>query len=202
MRLFFCLLGVLLTITTTCFAQKPASDIRPALKSLSSEQKALVLGYLESTGSGVDDDIQNSYRQAPEQIQAKTVLLIDWLRQRQKQVQLASATWDKDTLRFTDTPEGSFLRDSFLVTNSGLVPYIIRDVKTTCDCATYDVPKHPIMPGESAVLHVEFDTGGKLGIATPALIVYDNSTPNQRKILYLKANILARKKPHKYPWND
>lgn len=200
MRLFSCLLGVLLTITTTCFAQKTAFDIRPALKSLSPGQKALVLEYLESTGSGVDDDIQNSYRQAPEQIQAKTVLLIDWLRQ--AQMQLASTIWDKDTLRFTDTPEGVFLRDSFLVTNTGSVPYMIRDVKTTCDCATYDVPTHPIMPGESAVLHVEFDTSGKLGIATPALIVYDNSTPNQRKILYLKANILARKKPHKYPWND
>lgn len=202
MRPFFLFWGVFLPATITCLAQKPVSDIRPALKSLSPEQKALVVEYLKSTGSGVDDDIQSTYRQTSEPTQSKTVMLIDWLRQQQKQTQLATTTWDKDTIYFADSTEGAFLTGAFLVANTGSIPYLIKAVKTTCDCVVYDVPAHPIMPGESAVIKLGFDTSGKLGIATPALIVYDNSIPNQRKILYARANILARKKPHKYPWND
>jgi len=199
---FRLLTALLLLSTVLCFAQKPATDVRPALKSLTLEQKNLVLEYLRSIGSGIDDEIQDFYRKTPEQAQTKTVLLLEWLRQRQKQVQLATTAWEQDTLHFPDTAEGNLLTGNFRVTNTGTIPYVINRVTTTCDCATHNAPKHPLMPGESAVINFEFDTSGKLGTATPALIIYDNSTPNQRKILYAKANILARKKPYKYPWND
>ena len=202
MRRYFQSFVLLLMLPVGSMSQSPIADIRHALKSLTSEQKTLALEYLRSLGSGIDDEIQNSYRQTSEQAKAKTVLLVDWLRLQNKQVQLASVTWDQDTIFFPDTPEGDLLTGSFRMTNTGAVPYLIRQNKTTCDCTALNVPKHPIMPGETAEVHFEFDTSGKLGIAAPALIIYDNSTPNQRKILHIKSNILARKKPRKYPWND
>lgn len=183
-------------------AQSSIADIRHALKSLTPEQKTLLLVYLRSAGTGMDDEIQNHYRQTSEQTKAKTISLVDWFRQQKKQTHLASIAWDQDTLFFPDTPEGEMLTGSFRLTNTGTIPYLISHSKATCDCTAHDIPKQPIMPGETALVKVAFDTSGKLGVATPALIIYDNSTPNQRTILHVKTNILARKKPHKYPWND
>jgi len=202
MRLFFQPSVLLLLIPFGAMAQSPIADIRHALKSLTLEQKTLALEYLRSAGTGVDDEIQNFYRQTSEQTKAKTISLLDWFRQQKKQAPLASVAWDHDTLFFPDTPEGELLTGSFRLTNTGTTPYLISHCKATCDCTAHDIPKQPIMPGETALVQVSFDTSGKLGVAMPALIIYDNSSPNQRTILHVKANILARKKPRKYPWND
>lgn len=103
--------------------------------------------------------------------------------------------WQPDTLFFGDIYEGAILLDSFIVTNTGEHPYMIREVKASCDCTVLRAPTHPIMPGEKAVMRLEFDSAGKAGHTQPGIIVYDNSTPNSRNILYLKGNIIPRKKP-------
>lgn len=103
--------------------------------------------------------------------------------------------WLPDTLFFGDVYEGAILLDSFMVTNTGDQPYLIRDVKTSCDCTVLRFPKHPVMPGEKAVMRLEFDSSGKAGHTQPGIIIYDNSAPNSRNILYLKGNIIPRKKP-------
>ncbi|MFN0014204.1 MAG: DUF1573 domain-containing protein [Saprospiraceae bacterium] len=203
MRLLTCFISFfLLVLPSVFFSQPPIADIRPVLKSLTTDQKTRVLEYLRRFGDGMDDDIQRVYAQAPKNAQAQTALLVEWFRQQKKQFQLAEVHFDRDTFFFNDVSEGTPVATSFEVVNRGTVPYIIADYKTTCDCTVLKIPSHPIMPGEKAVLHVEFDTSGKLGMATPAIILYDNSTPNRRQILYLKGAISARNKPRKYPWND
>jgi hypothetical protein len=56
-------------------------------------------------------------------------------------------------------------------------------------------PEYPVMPGETALIRVEFDSRGKAGTTVPGIIFYDNSIPNQRKTLYLKGKIQKRKTP-------
>ncbi|MEQ1744422.1 MAG: DUF1573 domain-containing protein [Saprospiraceae bacterium] len=203
MRLLTCFASFfLLVLPFVSRSQPPIADIRPVLKSLSIDQKSQVLEYLRRFGDGMDDEIQRVYAQSPKNAQAQTALLVDWFRQQKKQPQLAAVRMDRDTFFFHDVSEGTPVAASFEITNDGTTPYIIAAHKTTCDCTVLKMPQYPIMPGEKAVLRVEFDTSGKLGTATPAVILYDNSTPNQRHILYLKGNISARNKPRKYPWND
>ena len=103
--------------------------------------------------------------------------------------------WEPDTLYFGDINEGMILLDSFRVTNTGEFPYVIRSVKASCDCTVLRYPKEPLAPGQSATIRVEFDSAGKAGDALPGIVVYDNSRPNMRHILYLQGHIIPRKKP-------
>lgn len=96
---------------------------------------------------------------------------------------------------FDNIYEGAILLDSFRVTNTGERPYMIRDVKTSCDCTVLKFPKEPLLPGQTAAIRVEFDSAGKAGPAQPGIIVYDNSKPNSRNILYLSGYIIPKKKP-------
>ncbi|MBK8429534.1 MAG: DUF1573 domain-containing protein [Lewinellaceae bacterium] len=76
--------------------------------------------------------------------------------------------------------------DSFTVTNTGVIPYQIRRVRTSCDCTVLSqYPKSPLQPGKTATIQVRFDSQGKAGLARPrTIILYDNSAPNLRSILY------------------
>ncbi len=108
---------------------------------------------------------------------------------------LTTVVWNRDTLDFGVIEEGAILLDSFSVTNTGPVPYQIRSVRSNCDCTVLRYPKTPVQPGKSATIRVEFDSRGKAGMAQPGIILYDNSTPNSRSILYFKGRIMPRKKP-------
>lgn len=196
------ILSLLLLLPARIFAQSPLSDIRPMLKSLTHEQKLQLLDYLRHLGADMDAEIQHTYEQLAKSQQSNAVKFLDALRQARKQEQLTTVHWNADTLLFSDTEAGDVITDSLRVVNTGYAPYRITSATTTCDCAVINLPQHPIMPGESATLRIRFDTHGKLGTATPAIILYDNSTPNKRHILYLKGNIVPRKKPRKYPWDD
>ncbi len=103
--------------------------------------------------------------------------------------------WNRDTLEFGIIEEGAILLDSFVVTNTGAVPYEIRNVRSSCDCTVLRYPKTPVQPGKSASIRIEFDSHGKAGWTQPGIVVYDNSTPNLRSILYLNGRVVPRKKP-------
>jgi hypothetical protein len=104
--------------------------------------------------------------------------------------------WEPDTLLFGEIHEGTILLDSFKVTNTGEYPYVIKSVKASCDCTVLRYPKEPLQPGQTATIRVEFDSAGKAGDALPGIIVYDNSRPNMRTIIYLSGYIIPRKKPN------
>lgn len=101
--------------------------------------------------------------------------------------------WDQDTLFFGKIEEGTILLDSFVVTNTGDNPYLIRDVYANCDCTIIKYPQKPLLPGQSAALRFVFDSTRKAGPTQPGIIVYDNSSPNARSILYLDGEVTPRK---------
>lgn len=184
------------------FAQTPTKDIRPMLKSLTKEEKLRLLEYLRHLGAGIDQEIQQTYELIAPASQLNVVRYIESVKASNKEQLVTTVRWDKDTLFFGSIPEGTLLIDSFALTNTGYEPYLIAGTKTTCDCTVLKAPEYPVMPGETAVFRVEFDSRGKRGTAVPAIIVYDNSAPNKRNILYLKGEITPRKQPRKNPWQD
>ena len=195
-------IGLWLALPNCLAAQIPVADIRPMLKSLTKSQKLNVLEYLRHLGADTDLEIQKSYEQVARKDQLKTIQYIETLKKEPLEMPQTTVQWSRDTLFFGTITEGSPLIDSFLITNTGEAPYLITSTKTTCDCTVLRWPTHPVMPGESAVLRVEFDSRGKMGLAIPAIVVYDNSSPNKRSILYLKGQVTPRKRPRKNPWED
>lgn len=124
------------------------------------------------------------------------LLLLNWKALAQSENVPAERTtvdWTPDTLFFGDLYAGAILLDSFTVFNTGEQPYVIRGVKASCDCTVLRYPTEAVMPGDSATVRVEFDTAGKAGIARPGIIIYDNSVPNSRSIIYLEGYIISNK---------
>lgn len=62
----------------------------------------------------------------------------------------------------------------FLISNDGVKPLIIRKVKSTCGCIKTSVTKSEIQPGETGIVHVEFDSFGKDGKDSRTINVFLN----------------------------
>lgn len=169
-----------------------SSDIRPALKSLSTEQKLRLLEYIRFLGADLDKEVQFSFEQLNQTNREKATYYAGVLQKDAGNLSRTTVVWSRDTLRFGFIEEGTILLDSFVVTNTGKSPYVVTDIRTSCDCTVLKKPEFPIMPGESHTLRVEFNSSGKRGRSQPGIIVYDNSTPNLRNILYLDGEVIPR----------
>ncbi len=180
---------------------QPVADIRPQLKALTEQQRAELFNYFRHLRVQVADQAQHAYEQLTEPQKRRVIDLLDFYRRSGQEELLARVVWSPDTLVLGDMVEGTVRIDSFRVTNVGEYPYRIESTWATCDCAVVYAPDYPIMPGTSAVLRVEFKSHGKLGQSHPVVVVFDNSEPNKRHILYVKAHISARKKVL-FPWDN
>lgn len=163
------------------------------LGTLSGEQRVLVLGYAHHLGAYYGKPLEATCKSLDEENQQRVAQYINYVKN-PAAVGRTTVHWDQDTLLFKPIEEGTILIDSFVVTNTGTAPYVINDVKSSCDCVVLSYPKFPVMPGDSDVVRIEFDSVNKAGHALPGIILYDNSTPNRRNILRLSGNIAPRDK--------
>ncbi len=172
----------------------PLQDLRPALRKMTTSQKMELLDFLRNAGANLDKEVQQAYEQLAPERRIQAVQYMDLLNTGLDKIPRTTVTWNRDTIRYGQVEDGTILLDSFRVTNTGVYPYIIKDVKTSCDCTVLQFPKFPVMPGETATVRVAFDSQGKVGRTTPGIVVYDNSTPNARNIFYLDGIIVLRVK--------
>ena len=172
-------------------------EMRPYLDTLSVAQKVELLDYMRYLGSSIDREVTQSYLQLEKDKQERALqyIRLQLLNKRAEADNRTTIRWAKDTIQIGTVNEGEVIIDSFLVTNTGARPYQIKDVKATCDCTVLRRPTFPLMPGETAAIRVEFDTRGKIGRTTPGVVVYDNTRPNGRHIVYLSAEVVPRVKP-------
>lgn len=177
----------------------PIGELRPYLDTLTVAQKIDLLDYMRQLGSSIDKEVAQSYLQLDKDNQARAIQYIRLkLLQRggtPESDERTTVRFAKDTLQLGQVLEGEVIIDSFLVTNTGSRPYLIKEVKATCDCTVLRHPTRPLMPGEKAAIRVEFDSRGKIGNTTPGLVIYDNSRPNGRQIVYLNAEVVPRVRP-------
>ena len=68
-------------------------------------------------------------------------------------IELMEKVIDMGTLSHDDDKQ--LLRLSFR--NSGDVPLVITEVRTSCSCTTVKYDRKPVMPGESGVLNITVD---------------------------------------------
>jgi len=190
-RTFLIVSGLFFCFSLLAQPSKTA-DVRPTLKNLTTEQKLRLLEYIRFLGADIDKEVQYSFEQLSQVNREKAVYYAGVLQKDAGNLSRTTVVWSRDTLRFGFVEEGTILLDSFVVTNTGQSPYVITDIRTSCDCTVFKKPEFPLMPGESLTLRVEFNSMGKRGRSQPGIIVYDNSSPNLRNILYLDGEVVAR----------
>jgi len=92
--------------------------------------------------------------------------------------------------------EGDILDTVFKFKNTGEVPLVITNVKTSCGCTTPYWPKKPIQPGESEEIKVRFNTAHKPGKQTKTITIHAN-TKNLTEVVKIKSYNIPKDKKGK-----
>lgn len=99
-------------------------------------------------------------------------------------VSLAEKVFDFGTVK-----EGTKITHDFKVTNTGKVPLLIQDATSTCGCTVPEINKKPIAPADSDIIHVVFDTKGKVGYQEKPVTIFTNAYPSKH-IMVLKGTVV------------
>ncbi len=108
-------------------------------------------------------------------------------------VNVAKMTFDDTRFDFGTITEGKIVKHVYKFTNTGKVPLVINDARSTCGCTVPKWPKDPIDPGKSGEISVRFDSKGKKDRQAKPITITANTYPNQT-ILQIKGTVIPNKK--------
>lgn len=104
----------------------------------------------------------------------------------------AVMVFDTDEHDFGRIAVGESVEYNFAFTNKGGSKLIINDARADCGCTVADYPKEPIMPGESGVVKVKFNTAGKEpGSFSKEIRLSANTLPSTVTRLKIMGNIVG-----------
>ncbi|HVW97334.1 MAG TPA: DUF1573 domain-containing protein [Mucilaginibacter sp.] len=95
---------------------------------------------------------------------------------------VAIMKFDKDTHDFGKIQSGDSVIYDFKFTNTGKAPLIITDAIASCGCTKPEWPKTPVKPGENGMIHVVFNSSGKVGLQDKLITVTANTNPPQNRV--------------------
>jgi hypothetical protein len=84
-------------------------------------------------------------------------------------------TFTVTTIDYGTIDRGADPIRNFKFTNTGTEPLTIKAAQGSCGCTTPSYPKDPIMPGESGVIEVHYDTQ-RIGQFTKTVTLATNET--------------------------
>jgi hypothetical protein len=91
----------------------------------------------------------------------------------------AKFQFDETLYSFDTIFEGDVVRHAFNFKNIGKTSLVISDVKSSCGCTVPYFSKEPVLPGDSGVVEVKFDSEGKINKQTKGVTIYANTYPNK-----------------------
>ncbi|WP_299670893.1 DUF1573 domain-containing protein [uncultured Polaribacter sp.] len=95
--------------------------------------------------------------------------------------------FEKETIDYGKIVKGSNGERTFVFTNIGDAPLIIKNIQSSCGCTVPEKPEKPIMPGEKGEIKVSYDTKRPGGFSKQITIFSNAKTP--RKALKIKGFI-------------
>lgn len=93
---------------------------------------------------------------------------------------------------FGEVKEGEVVQHIFEFENTGRVPLLIQDARSTCGCTVPEYPKKLIYPNEKGSIKVEFNTTNMLQVQRKPVTIVANTYPSETKI-YLNGYVHPRK---------
>jgi hypothetical protein len=97
---------------------------------------------------------------------------------------------DKDVHDYGEIEKGGEPYCEFTITNKGNEPLIISNAKGSCGCTVPEWSREPILPGESTVMKVKYDTK-RVGPINKSVTVSTNAVNEPTKVLRIKGKVLA-----------
>lgn len=78
----------------------------------------------------------------------------------------------------------------FILTNTGNEPLILTNVRAGCGCTVPDWPRKPIMPGDTAIIQVEYITLNRPHKINRSIVVTSNAINKPVQMLRLRGTII------------
>lgn len=87
-------------------------------------------------------------------------------------------TFESKDLDMGKVVAGARVEKRYIFRNTGAVPLVITDVRSTCGCTVgKDWPKDPVPPGAQGHIDVTFDSEGRTGVQNKTVTVVANTNP-------------------------
>lgn len=103
-------------------------------------------------------------------------------------INVAKIEFKESEYNFGTVTAGSMVVHEFEFTNTGRVPLIINEARSTCGCTVPEYPKELILPGGKGVIQVRFNTTNMQNAQKKPVIVTANTYPSETKV-YLVGNV-------------
>ncbi|NLM92705.1 MAG: DUF1573 domain-containing protein [Bacteroidales bacterium] len=78
----------------------------------------------------------------------------------------------------------------FEFTNAGKEPIVLTSVRSSCGCTIPEWSREPVLPGQTSVIKVKYDTR-RLGVINKVIIVNSNAI-NSTVILRITGNVVEK----------
>ena len=108
-----------------------------------------------------------------------------------QQVQLQDGpqiTIDKDVHDYGEIEKGADPYCEFVITNTGNEPLLITNAKGSCGCTVPEWEKEPIMPGESSIMKVKYDTK-RVGPINKSVTITSNAVDSPTKVIRIRGKV-------------
>ena len=102
----------------------------------------------------------------------------------------ADFKFEKEEYNFGTIKQGDKVEYDFSFVNSGKEPLVITDAHGSCGCTVPTWPKEPVKKGEKGMIHVTFNSAGKMGMQDKTVTLNSNAKSNP-KVLHLKGTVEA-----------
>jgi hypothetical protein len=100
----------------------------------------------------------------------------------------ADFKFEEEEYNFGTIKQGDKVTHDFNFVNSGKEPLVITEAHGSCGCTVPQWPKEPVAKGAKGVIHVEFNSTGKMGMQDKTVTISSNAKVGS-KVLHLKGNV-------------
>lgn len=103
----------------------------------------------------------------------------------------ARIEFKKEVHDYGDVAYGGDATTTFEFKNTGNQPLIISEARKSCGCTIPDYPKEPILPGETGLITVGYDSK-RPGVINKSVTVISNAINEPNAIIRIKGQVLPQ----------
>jgi len=111
--------------------------------------------------------------------------------EKKEELKGAHIEFNQDVIDYGEVAYASNGEREFIIKNIGDAPLVITRTKGSCGCTVPTKPSEPILPGETGVMKVKYDTKRANQPFSKSITVTSNAVNFPTKIVRIKGKVLA-----------